>query len=247
MTTALVDMDIVAFRTAAASEAEPVDIAILRADKLMRDILEATQASRYLGFLTGSNNFRKEINPDYKANRKDKPLPIHLNDIREYLVTEWKISVTDGYEADDALGFHQTDTTVICSIDKDLLQIPGRHYNFVKQEFIEVTELDGLRHFWKQMLIGDVSDNIKGVDGIGPKKAAKLIDPLETNTEMFWTVSNLYDSSERFWMNCDCLWIWRNEHECFSELCQNFDLSLNLKSLNGLNDETLNTTMNHAN
>lgn len=222
MTIALIDSDIVAFRCAAVSENEPEDIAIVRTDKLMREILEATQADSYLAFLTGRGNFRKQINPDYKANRKDKEPPKHLQICREFLKQDWSAIVIDGYEADDALGINQTSESVICSIDKDLLQIPGKHYNFVKQEWLEVSELEGIRHFYKQMLIGDTSDNIKGIDKIGPVKAEKLLGSLEKEKDMFWVVSDLYsassepDGSERFWMNADCLWIWRKEGGCYS-------------------------------
>ena len=40
---ALLDGDLVAYRCAASAESDPVDIAIIRADRLMRDILEATE------------------------------------------------------------------------------------------------------------------------------------------------------------------------------------------------------------
>lgn len=206
--------DIVAFRCAASNDVEEgEEIVLLRAEKLMQDILYITEAQEYRAFLTGSNNFRKQINPEYKANRKDKPLPMWLKSCRDYLVKEWNAEITDGYEADDALGVAQTPDTIVCSIDKDLLQIPGRHYNFVKQEFQEVLEADGVRHFYKQLIIGDRSDNIFGVKGAGPVKASKLIDHLDNQEEMYECVKDLYDSEERLIMNGQCLWIWRKEND----------------------------------
>lgn len=218
--TAIVDGDIVAFRAAASAENEPPEIALLRCDKTMMDILE--MQDNHITFLTGKDNFRYTINPDYKANRKDKPKPRWLQTCREFLQEEYKAIVVNGYEADDALGIHQTDDSVIYSIDKDLLMIPGSHFNFVKQEYSEVSELDGLKAFYKQMLIGDSSDNIFGVPKIGKVKAAKFIDPLQTELEMFELVQHLYEESgdtsmDRFWMNSDCLWIWRKEGETFSK------------------------------
>lgn len=237
----LIDGDLISFRCAASAEEEPESIALLRTDKLIRDILEATKAESYQCFLTGSNNFRKEINPEYKANRKDKPLPKHLNACREFLVVEWKSKVTDGIEADDALGIQQElynrvnhsmllenqlvgcKQTVICSLDKDLLQIPGMHYQWPiynrEGMFHNVLYLDGLKHFYKQMLIGDVSDNIKGVDGIGKVKASKLVDNCETEEEMMEIVCGLYKDPDRFQINADCLWIMRNENEQWSDRC----------------------------
>jgi len=146
----------------------------------------------------------------------DTPLVSSGNDCKAFLTTEYNAITTDGYEADDALGFNQTEDSIICSIDKDLLMIPGHHWNFVKKEHREVSELDGIKAFYRQMLIGDSSDNIFGVKGIGKVKAAKLIDHLETEDEMFKLVVDLYSDPERFIMNADCLWIWRKEKEHFT-------------------------------
>lgn len=213
--TLLVDGDIVCFRCAAVSEHEPEEIALLRTDQMMMDLLSLDDS--HIAFLTGPNNFRKIINPEYKANRKDKSRPIHLEACRNYLVNEYSAIITDGYEADDALGFHQTEDTIICSIDKDLKMIPGSHYNFIKKEYTEVSELDGLKSMYRSMLVGDTSDNIFGIKGIGPVKAAKIIDHLTTEEEMYETVLNLYNDPERFIMNANCLWIWRNLDETFSK------------------------------
>ncbi|HET8688061.1 MAG TPA: hypothetical protein VFM18_15610, partial [Methanosarcina sp.] len=191
------------------------DIAVLRADLMMREVL--SREDNYLAFLTGDNNFRYKINPNYKANRKDKPRPRHLTACKDFLVSEYKAIVCDGYEADDALGFNQTNETTIYSIDKDLMMIPGCHFNFVNGEYTEVSELDGLKAFYRQMLIGDTSDNIHGVAKIGKVKAAKHIDHLESEKEMAHVVMDLYNDVERFIMNANCLWIMRKEGETYSK------------------------------
>lgn len=219
----LIDADIVAYRCAASAENENLDVAIFRTDSMMMELLAFDNC--YKAFLSGEKNFRKEINPEYKANRKDIVKPQYLIDCKNYLISEYGATVTDGYEADDALGINQVEESVICSIDKDLLMIPGMHYNFVKKEYHEISEIDGLKQFYRQMLIGDTADNIRGVDKIGKVKAAKLIDHLETEEEMYHTVSDLYYLNEsnteeaynRFIMNADCLWIMRKEGETFSK------------------------------
>lgn len=227
MTIALIDADLVAFRCAATvPEHEPLDVAIYRVDVLMRQILEATESEQYKTFLTGRGNFRKVINTEYKANRKDKEPPHYLQDCREYLIKEWNAVVSDGCEADDLLGIEQTDETVICSLDKDLLMIPGVHFNWNKVEYTHVDQMLGLRTFYKQMLIGDRSDNIFGVDKIGPVKAAKFIDHLETEQEMFNTVLQLYDDQySRFIMNAQCLWIMQKEKETWAHRSQGLHLT----------------------
>ena len=231
MAIALIDADLVAFRCAATvQDYDPVDVAIYRVDVLMRQILEATESEEYRSFLTGRGNFRKIINPEYKANRKDKEPPCYLQECRDYLIKEWNTVVSDGCEADDLLGIAQTDETVICSLDKDLLMIPGTHFNWTKLQYTHVDQLDGLRTFYKQMLIGDRSDNIFGVDKIGPVKAAKLIDHLTDEMDMIDIVLDLYvEDEERFIMNAQCLWIMQNEDETWVHRSQELPLQNQLK------------------
>lgn len=204
---ALIDADIVAYRVACTlQEDDAKDFAYARTEDLVDHILVETESTEYRLFLTGKDNFRYTIYPEYKAHRP-KEKPFWLADIREYLIATFNAEVIDGMEADDALGLNQTDSTIICSIDKDLLMIPGRHFNFVKNEFYEVTELEGLRHFYKQCLMGDRSDNIKGIEKIGPKKADKLLADLNTEKELFDKVRETYGNDEEFKMNARVLWI----------------------------------------
>ena len=211
---ALVDADIVAFRCAASAEKESEDwIARARTKELVEQILHDTGATEYKLFLTGERNFRKDIYPLYKANRT-QPKPKWLAMCKDYLIEHWQATVTDGYEADDALGFHQSlcippDSTIICSIDKDLMMIPGKHYNFVKKEFAEVNELQAQRTFYTSMLVGDAADNVKGVPGIGKAKAPKILDGCESEVELYEAVRSMYEEQEDFDLNADLLWIWR--------------------------------------
>lgn len=215
---AIIDADIVAFRCAASAEAEPEEIAVLRADKLMRDILYLTESEAYVAYLTGANNFRKQIYPEYKANRKDKPKPVHLPAIRKFLQDEWNVLVSDGCEADDMLGVEQMErtNTVICSIDKDLLQIPGRHYNFVKNEWTSVEGQQGLRHFYEQLLKGDKTDNIPGIAGLGNVKAQRLLEGCETEQEMFDVCREQYDNDALMLLYGKLLWIWRKPNDIWN-------------------------------
>lgn len=214
---ALLDGDIVAYRVAAASEDTDEEICILRCDKLVEDILYATSATDYKVFISGKDNFRKVLYPEYKANRKDKPLPKHLNLCKTYLIEHHNAIRAHGCEADDLLGINQTEDTVICSIDKDLLQVPGTHYNFVKSVFSEQTWLGGLRNFYQQLLQGDRSDNIPGVAGIGEKKAQRYLEGCETEQEMYETCLSHYpDAKDKMWIYGKLLWIWRKENDIWN-------------------------------
>lgn len=207
-------------------EGEDKEIAFYRMDVLLQQIFDATEADEYELWLSGGNNFRKLIYPEYKANRKDMVPPVYLQDCREYLVSVWKAKLSDGVEADDMLGLGQTDDSVIATIDKDLRMVPGKHYNFVKFILDEVTEGDAIRHFYKQLLIGDKADNITGVVGIGPVKAGKAIDYLNSEQEMLDTVLGLYDDYKRFLINAECLWIQQKGQESWTTHTKKVGLTL---------------------
>jgi 5'-3' exonuclease len=217
---ALIDGDIVTFSCAVYNEDYGWDAARSDIDDMMKRILETTGATDYAAYITGSNNFRYTVDPEYKANRKGKPDPRYRQDANAYLVTEYGAIVTDGIEADDALGIaastHHT-KTIICSIDKDLLMIPGDHYNWRKNEFTFVTPLDGLRSFYRSFLIGDVADNITGVRGLGPVKSARLINDLEDEVNMFSVVQSLYNDDARLLRNGRLLYIHRREQDDWQE------------------------------
>ena len=225
MTTVLVDGDIVAYRCAASCMSKgvtnaPPEIAQLRVNELMYRIIQETEATKYKVYIGGEDNFRKQIYPAYKANRKDTVKPEHLECCREQLVVEWGAEVVNGMETDDRLGIEQREDTIIASIDKDLLMIPGRHYNFVKNEFYDVDELAGLRHFWFQMIMGDRSDNIPGYDGVMRITVPKFLKPvvdslleLEDEAAMEAFVKDLYTDKDQFEINKDLIYILQSETE----------------------------------
>lgn len=196
---ALVDADLVAYRCAASCEkrgvvTEDFTVATARANNLLVNILDAVQATDRQLFLSGGQNFRKKISPAYKANREGQKRPEYLEPLREWLVTEWGASVTDGNEADDELGIAQTgsdpDTTTICSLDKDLRQVPGHHYSWEitgtsplglqwkkEAQSIYVSEQEGLFNFYWQLVMGDQADNVPGYDGKMRAKVPKFLEP----------------------------------------------------------------------
>jgi len=180
MTIALIDGDIVTYRTSAVNENGSAGLACWQADQLIGSILEDVNATDWHIYISGDNNFRYGLYPDYKANRRDQVKPRFLEAVREYLVRDHGARIADGYEADDSIGIGLTkygsDQCTICSIDKDLLQLPGYHYNFVRKEFRSISRSAGIRNFYEQLLVGDSTDNIRGCPGIGKAKAPRLLD-----------------------------------------------------------------------
>lgn len=213
---ALIDGDILLYRVGYTTENEPEEIAKFRMDELIHRILEAVDADSYILYLSAGRNdtFRAKLNPEYKANRT-QPKPLHYQYLKDYLISDWNAVVAFDEEADDLLGILQTQynqngeerETIICSIDKDLLQIPGHHYDFVKEQFNFVTPEQGLEFFYKQLLIGDTADNIKGVAGIGKVKAGRIIDGQGSDGEL--RLFTLVQDEYRDWLQRE----WAAEYE----------------------------------
>jgi 5'-3' exonuclease len=91
-------------------------------------------------------------------------------------------------EADDIVSFlgNNYENTVICSPDKDVLkQCSGVHYNYQKAEYVTTTTEDVQRFLWVQTLMGDSTDNIKGIPGVGVKTAENWVKNRDKNIEGF--------------------------------------------------------------
>jgi DNA polymerase-1 len=105
--------------------------------------------------------------------------------------------------------------------------IPGKHYNWMLQRLgkvireariynVSLEEAD--RFFWTQLLVGDTTDNIKGVPGIGPKKAEALLRECSGNQECYEKIKELFSCDEELDMNAQCLWIQRSPNDSWRSL-----------------------------
>jgi 5'-3' exonuclease len=153
-------------------------------------------------------SFRKDLAPSYKANREPQEAPFrHQVDLAvEALAADgFPIWTVDGFEADDviasatvqALTFPDVDV-VIVSADKDLLQLIGPRVTAKSVRDGSTVDADavvakfGVRP--DQMLdyltlVGDASDNVTGVKGVGPVRAANLLG-------IHGTLAAVYDGLE---------------------------------------------------
>jgi len=149
-------------------------------------------------------SFRKDLLPEYKANRpeKDHSSLAELDRVKAKLIEDgfllWEAPT---FEADDviataaqraAMAGHRV---VVASADKDLLQLLAyttvtalRTHNFSKVSADDVVEKFGI--FPDQLgdflaLVGDASDNIRGAPGVGPKTAAALLKKY-TDLDSLW-------------------------------------------------------------
>ena len=172
---------------------------------------EIDQSELYI--TTCSNNFRNKLTDNYKAKRKKNN---YVWMVREYYRNNGAF-FSDTLEADDLIADRckelNTDEYVIVSIDKDLRTIGGYIWSYYqqkskdidgnyilnenggfekeyKQKNIEfVTDKQATSFFYQQMLMGDATDNIIGLKGIGVKRSEKLINASKNE---FITVAREY-------------------------------------------------------
>lgn len=142
----------------------------------------------------GRGNFRNEIYKEYKAKRKPS-LPI-INHLANYLVENFDAVRVDGYESDDVCYSMQRDSGyqgVILTVDKDFNQIPDTIiYNYQKNIWIKTTEQSAKYSLAIQMLMGDATDNIPGIPGIGIKKAQRIVNEDMTTYQYIKEIYNAY-------------------------------------------------------
>lgn len=218
---ALLDGDILCYRVAAATENEEEKTAIHTLAVFLEELVMCPallKVEESFFYLTGKNNFRYDIakTVPYKGNRKDKPKPKHLPLLREYLEKAWGAEVAQGQEADDAIVIKATelgyDESIIVSLDKDFLQVPTWHYNFVKNTLMKQSDADALLFFYSQILTGDSADNVQGVKGVGPVKAAKMLKEAKTAQEMYAVCVEAL-GQERAFENASLLYLRRHPNE----------------------------------
>ena len=197
----------------------------------IQGIVKATGTASCTLYLTKGENFRYRVYPPlyehtgeqkrdlhgkligYKAGRPQKPELVPV--IEEYMLKNYDCVLSEEIEADDALGIEQSQNpgeTVLCSIDKDLDMITGWHFNPDRREMYHVSEEQGIRNFWMQVLTGDAVDNIPGLRGVGKATAAKLLEDIDVQDMRDICLAEYlhreYDE-EYFRMNCILLWMLR--------------------------------------
>ncbi len=170
---------------------------------MMNKIMDTIEGDHMLvAFDKGKKTFRHQQLESYKGTRKKMPeeLAMQIPLIKEYLdVMGIKRLELDDYEADDIVGSmaklaSNNGYDVIClSGDKDLLQLVNEKVTvcLTKKGITELDELtnenfkekmgfDPIQMIDYKAMIGDSSDNLEGVKGIGPKTAVSLLEKYQT-------------------------------------------------------------------
>lgn len=220
----LIDADPLAYRAVFSANGDTIDGVVEKIDELFNKIIESVVYKhgnnlKYQAYLTGANNFRKEITKEYKAQRP-KEKPVLLNFARDYILENYDCLLTDGEEADDAIAIEATlryPDAIIVSLDKDFRQVPCDLYNPNKGTWERVDYWNGLRFFYTQMLVGDNADNIKGVWKVGPAKADKILYGATTELELWKRCLEAYEGDyDRAVMNGRLLWLRREKDQLWT-------------------------------
>lgn len=219
----LIDADYLIYGVGFASEEDSEKFAKSRLVETLEDMVYIhLKADSYEAFLTGKNNYRYEIakTVPYKGNRKDAKKPKHYDALRECMTTRLGAVIVDGQEADDEVAIRMTkepDQYLLVGVDKDLRQIPGWHHNPHKAQTEYIDEFQAYKSFCLQLLTGDRVDNIPGLEGIGPKKAAKALQDATTKKDLlkaaFAKYQELGYSKDYFVEQGQLLWLRRFEGE----------------------------------
>lgn len=161
---------------------------------------------------SGGKNFRHELFSEYKSNRKsiDEDLRTQLNfatQVTEHLgITTLR---TNGFEADDIIASlvqkYKNDTQItIISSDKDLMQLIDEKvlmYDGLKKKYINRdTVYEKFQVYPEKLLdyfaiVGDSSDNIPGIKGLGPKAALQLLSEFENIDEIYNKIDQINSTS----------------------------------------------------
>jgi DNA polymerase-1 len=166
----------------------------------------------------GGSNARRNLYPEYKANRNSSRITNHnifsskdeesesinnqISRLVQYLqcLPVTVISI-DGLEADDIIGYlankfqahDETQKVTIMSADKDFLQLvsdkvhcysPTKKKIYTPKDVLEEFGVSSNNFLNYKILMGDTSDNIPGITGLGPKKLIKLFPELISNTKV---------------------------------------------------------------
>jgi DNA polymerase-1 len=166
----------------------------------------------------GGSNARRNLYPEYKANRNSSRITNHnifsskdeesesinnqISRLIQYLqcLPVTVISI-DGLEADDIIGYlankfqahDETQKVTIMSADKDFLQLvsdkvhcysPTKKKIYTPKDVLEEFGVSSSNFLNYKILMGDTSDNIPGITGLGPKKLIKLFPELISNTKV---------------------------------------------------------------
>jgi hypothetical protein len=196
----LIDGDVIAFTAASAAQHTKEDRfgfimpfaqkaegeAIV--DNMMIGVYQLLNARKRRVLLSDpKENWRKDIWPAYKSNRKEVIKPLLLDHLKAYLVEKYGAYFVPTLEADDALGILSTQDgegfkRIIVGRDKDFKTVPGFYHRLKDLDakgrplIHEISKWEAMRFHIFQTLKGDMTDGYPGCPGLGDKRSQELVD-----------------------------------------------------------------------
>ena len=181
------------------------DTFVLSLKSIIKDMTEkgyADDNSKYIFAFSDSTNFRKELNPNYKSNRKNTRKPTCYYALRDSIkelegIPKITTVTLDNLEGDDTLGVMATSNpykdSVIVSMDKDFKTLPCYFYNYDKKT-LEL-HLEDFKYWTMfQTLVGDITDGYKGCPNVGKVSAEKILKAVKDPKDYWKVVVETYKS-----------------------------------------------------
>jgi 5'-3' exonuclease len=201
MTMAIIDGDVLVYM--AIWKSETLTQAKEKFQELLDDVLNSLFTTDYVMAIGGPDNFRLDLFPDYKGNRKKAKdtRPEWFGDLKSWASKLEGSVESDNCEADDLVRVWALECNAasincaVVSVDKDLHCIVGTHYNPRTKKIYQIDEEYAGRFYWQQVLTGDSVDNIPGLWKVGPVKAKKLLADAVTHKEMRDVVCRAYNDA----------------------------------------------------
>nr|WP_274017752.1 exonuclease [Vibrio parahaemolyticus] len=155
------------------------DSVVSRIDEIRKQL----KLDKVVMCLTDDHNWRKDVLPTYKSNRKDVRKPVGLAELKRRLGEHYETYLRPSLEADDVMGilatwkgFHPDYRKIVISEDKDMKTLPVWLYNPAKdfEPWFNSEEDADFFHLC-QTLAGDVTDGYSGCPSIGMDTAKQLL------------------------------------------------------------------------
>ena len=209
----IVDGDLVIYKIASSLE-EPIDwgndVWTLHSDLgkgktlLQQNInfyQEKTKAKEIIFAFSDKDNYRKELDKEYKSYRKKIRKPICYAPLRKWAEKNYYFYQLPNLEGDDVIGLlatqHYKGNNVIISGDKDMRTISSWHCFIGDDQLEYVDEHKADYNFCLQTLTGDQADGYKGCVGVGAVKANRVLTGKKTLDDMWNAVIEEYERNKQ--------------------------------------------------
>lgn len=197
-------------------ETDPI-MALEKAGNKIQRILDKTGCTEFeLHFSGGRENFRYTVFSEYKSNRTDRT-PAGLGQLKQDMCEKFGGEIHTEYEADDAVVYKKLkdpEKYLLVAMDKDVVNsIEGTHFNYyeraesvnkygntlkqIDMKLVEVDKHTAMTWRYVQTLMGDKTDGIIGLHGIGQVKAEKAIANCMSHKDIWKAVVEQYKMKGR--------------------------------------------------